>query len=126
MARLISLFLCGDDSQVDVIRPIIQEITSGDGLDVVKVKELLRKNLAVYDEWAPEIDRMVRWASVMFGAIVPTAPYVEKVVPLTQIPEYADRFENIPSARQLYEQIHDKPQLPLDPNFSNLVSRVAP
>ena len=63
MARLISLFLCGDDSQVDVIRPIIQEITSGDGLDVVKVKELLRRNLAVYDEWGPEIDRLVRWAS---------------------------------------------------------------
>jgi hypothetical protein len=63
MARLVSLFLCGNDSQVDVIRPIIQEITLGDGLDVVKVKELLRQNVAVYDEWAPEIDRMVRWAS---------------------------------------------------------------
>jgi len=46
-----------------MILPIIQDITSGNGLDVVKVKELLRKNLAIYDEWAPEIDRMVRWAS---------------------------------------------------------------
>lgn len=63
MARLVSLFLCGDDSQVDTIRPIIQGITSGNGLDVVKAKELLRQNVAVYDEWAPEIDRMVRWAS---------------------------------------------------------------
>lgn len=63
---------------------------------------------------------------VMFGAAVPPLPYVEKAVPLCQIPEYAERFENIPSARQLYEQIHDRPQLPLDPDFSNLVSRVAP
>lgn len=125
-ARLISLFLCGSDDQVDVILPIVREVTSGNGLDVVKVKELLRENLSVYDEWAPEIDRLVRWASVMFGAVVPALPYVEKGVPLSQVPEYSGRFENIPSARQLYDQIHDRPQLPLDPNFSNLMSRVAP
>jgi len=63
---------------------------------------------------------------VMFGATVPPLPYVEKAVPLSQITEYSERFENIPSAHQLYDQIHDRPQLPLDPNFSNLVSRVAP
>jgi hypothetical protein len=63
----------------------------------------------------------------MFGAAVVPLPYVEKSVPpLCQVPDYAARFENIPSAHQLYDQIHDKPQLPLDPNFSNLVSRVAP
>lgn len=63
LARLASLFLCGDDSQVDVIRPIIQRITSGGGLDTVVVKELLRQHLKGYDEWAPEIDRAVRWAA---------------------------------------------------------------
>ena len=66
MARLASLFLCGNDSQVDIILPIIQGITSGNGLDVVKAKELLRQNVAVYDIWAPEMDRMVRWASGMY------------------------------------------------------------
>jgi hypothetical protein len=127
MARLASLFLCGDDSQVDSIRPIIQRITSGEGLDTVVVKELLRQHLTAYDEWAPEIDRAVRWAAVMFGPTAAPLPSVEtNVPPLCQVPEYANRFENIPSARQLYDQIHDKLQLPLDPNFSNLVSRVAP
>lgn len=66
MARLVSLFLCGNDSQVNTILPIIQGITSGNSLDVVKAKELLRQNVAVYDDWAPEIDRMVRWASGMY------------------------------------------------------------
>ena len=63
----------------------------------------------------------------MFGPAAAPLPSVEtNVPPLSQVPEYANRFENIPSARQLYDQIHDKLQLPLDPNFSNLVSRVAP
>ncbi len=62
MARLVSLFLCGDVSEVKSILPIIRRIVSGDGLDVVKTKELLRKKLSIYEDWAPEIDRAVRWA----------------------------------------------------------------
>ena len=62
MARLVSLFLCGDVSEVNIILPLIRRIVSGDGLDVVKTKELLRKKLSIYEDWAPEIDRAVRWA----------------------------------------------------------------
>ena len=68
MARLVSLFLCGDVSQVDVLVPIIRRIAAGEGLDVVKVKELLRMHLVAYDEWAPEIDRAIRWAAGEFEA----------------------------------------------------------
>ena len=53
MARLISLFLCGDTSEVDNILPIIRRVVAGDGLDTVKIKELLRQHSETYDEWAP-------------------------------------------------------------------------
>jgi hypothetical protein len=53
MARLISLFLCGDTSEVDEILPIIRRVVAGDGLDTVKIKELLRQHSEAYDEWAP-------------------------------------------------------------------------
>lgn len=127
MARLLSLLLVGDDSKVDIILPLVNRVVDGDGLDVVKVKDLLRDTVAAYDDWAPEIDRVVRWLDVMFGPAAANPPYVEnEVPPLCEVTTYAASFREIPSARQLYEQIHDKPNLPLDPNFSSLVSRVAP
>ena len=119
--------MCGDTSQVDVVRPIIRRVTSGEGLDVVKVKELLRKHVEAYDDWAPEIDRVVRWAAIMLGPIVPPQNVVEgEVPPLAELPQYAARFHSIPSARMLYSRIHDKLQLPLEHSFSNLVSSVSP
>jgi hypothetical protein len=69
MARLLSLFLCGDANQVDDILPIVRRVVAGDGLDVMKTKELLRKNLSIYEDYAPEIDRATRWAEVMLGSI---------------------------------------------------------
>jgi hypothetical protein len=127
MARLISLFLTDDVKQVDYILPIVRRVVAGDGLDVVKVKDLLREHIELYDEWAPEIDRVVRWAAVGLGPISVAQPYVEdQVTPLAELLHNAVRFEDIPSASQLYETLLDKPQLPLDPGFSNLVSRVAP
>ena len=62
MARLFSLFLCGNVSKVEEILPLIKRVVSGEGLDVVRCKELLRKNLTFHEDWAPEIDRAVRWA----------------------------------------------------------------
>lgn len=127
LARLVSLFLCGSVSQVDFVLPIIRSVVAGDGLDVVKVKELLRNNLEFYDDWAPEIDRGVRWAAVMLGPSSPPLPYVENnVPPLSEVSSYAKRFQGIPSAKQVYQHVNDKLQLPLDPSFSNLVARIAP
>jgi hypothetical protein len=40
---------------------MIRRVVSGEGLDVVKVKDLLHKNVSFYEKWAPEIDRAVRW-----------------------------------------------------------------
>jgi len=57
LARLVSLFLCEDASQVDEVLPIIRRVVAGNGLDVIKAKELLRKNVEAYDEWVAEIDR---------------------------------------------------------------------
>ena len=127
MARLLSLFLCGNDTQVDDILPIIRRVTAGEGLDVVKLKDLLRKNIEMYEEWAPEIDRGVRWAAVMLGPIAATQSFVESYVPpLSELPEYASRFQGIPSAKQLYETLDDKRSLPLDPSFSAIISQIAP
>jgi hypothetical protein len=127
MARLISLFMCGDASQVDVVLPIILRVVAGDGLDVVKVKDLLRQHCNFYDNWAPEIDRGVRWLETMFSPMSVPEPYVEnQVTPLSELEIYASRFRDIPSAKQLYEQINDRAHLPLDREFSNMINRLAP
>lgn len=127
MARVLSLFFCGNDSQLDVILPLVERVNKGEGLDVVEVKDLLRQHVEAYDDWAPELDRVVRWAALMFGSMAVNPPYVEpEVAPLCDIKSHLARFHGIPSAKDLYEQIRDKPQLPLDPHFSSLVSRIAP
>ena len=127
MARLLSLFLSGDTSCVDDILPIARRVIDGDGLDTSKVKELIRKHIEHYDEWAAEIDRAVRWAAMLMGPLSVAQPYIEDhVTPLAELDHHALRFRHIPCAKDLYEKILDKPQLPLEPSFSNLVSRVAP
>ena len=63
----------------------------------------------------------------MLGPMPARAPLVEaSVPPLAELAQYSSRFSDIPSAKELYNRIHDKLQLPLDPNFSNLISHVAP
>lgn len=127
MARLIALFLTGEVGKVSEVMPLVDGVVRGEGLDVVKLKDLLRLYLEQYDRWAAEIDRMVRWAAVMFSPMAAAQPYLEdNVLPLSETPRHAPKFEGIPSANELYKQIHDRPQLPLDPSFSNLVNRMAP
>ena len=127
MARLFSLMLCGDLSEVPACLQIIRRVVAGNGLNVVAAKELLRKHVGIYDDWTPEIDRGVRMLEVMFNP-TPVEPfYVENhVTPLSQLKEYSSKFKTIPSAAELYDQIHDRPDLPLDRRFSNLVGRISP
>ena len=127
MARLVSLVVCGDLTEVSICLQIIRRITAGNGLDIVTVKELLRKYVSFYDDWTPEIDRAMRMLETMFNP-TPVAPfYVEDhVTPLAELKEYSSRFRHIPSAAQLYDQIRDRPDLPLDTRFSNLVGRISP
>ncbi len=127
MARLMSLFVCGNDGQVEDIFPIVRRAVEGEGIDVIAVKELLRKNVPLYDEWAPEIDRAVKWVEVMLGSQEASKPFVENnVSPLSLSPKYQSQFAEIPSARQLYTTLLQKQHLPLDIAFSGLVSRIAP
>ncbi len=127
MARLMSLFLCGSDNQVNEIFPIVRRAVDGDGIDVLAMKDLIRKNFSLYDEWAPEIDRAVRWVEVMLGSQEAPKPFVENnVAPLSVLPKYNCQFVGIPSAKELYTTLLDKPHLPLDVHFSGLVSRIAP
>ena len=127
MSRLTSLILTGDPEETSNILPLVRRVIEGDGLDVVAAKDLLRRHLSQYDEWAPEIDRVLRWAAMLTGPMV-ISPNVagENIVPLAEEPHHAERFKNIPTASQLYDTVLEKPQLPLDPIFSNLVARVAP
>lgn len=127
MARLMSLFLSDDDSQVREILPIIRRVVAGNGLDVIKAKELLRKHVEAYDDWAAEIDRSVKWAAVMLGPANSINQPIEdmEVPPLSECID-PKRYEGIPTAKELYQTLQDKPMLPLDQSFSNLMSRVAP
>jgi hypothetical protein len=126
MARLFSLFLCGDDSQVDDVLPIVRRVVEGNGLDVIKTKELLRKNLSIYEDYAPEIDRATRWAEVMLGSIEAPKPFVEKLSPMSIDPRFKDLFVDFPSAKELYSVLLEKRHLPLEPSFSAMVSTLAP
>ncbi|KAL3921557.1 MAG: hypothetical protein SGILL_002686 [Bacillariaceae sp.] len=127
MARLLSLMLCGDLSEVPACLQIIRRVVAGDGLDAVKVKELLRKHVEFFDEWAPEIDRAIRMAETMFNPTPVAQNYVEDhLTPLAEIGQYLSRFQTIPSAAHLYEQLMDRPDVPLDRRFSNLVGRISP
>jgi hypothetical protein len=127
MARLVSLFLRDDDSQVNEILPIIRRVVAGNGLDVIKAKEILRKHVEAYDDWAAEIDRSVKWAAVLLGPMSSVQQPIEEmeVPPLSECLD-PSRYEGIPTAKELYQTLQDKPQLPLDQSFSNLVSRIAP
>lgn len=126
LARLASLFLCGDVSEVDSILPIIRRIVAADGLDIVGVKELLRKHVDAYDEWAAEIDRGVKWAAAALGPMPTAQPFVETdALPLCEtIPDHV--YHGVPTAKLLYDTLQDKPNLPLDITTSKLVGRIAP
>ena len=127
MARLASLFLCGDVSQVDDILPIIRRVVAGNGLDVVKTKDLLRKNVEIYDEWAPEIDRAVRWIDTAVSPMDAQKPYIDHhCPPLSEFPSYKAQFGAIPSAREIYDRLMEKQQLPLDAKVSNVIASCAP
>lgn len=127
MARLISMFLTGDTHEVSTLLPLIRRVVDGDGLDTVKVKELLRHYLPSFEEWAPELDRALRWVTILMGPMT-VSPNVagQDVTPLAEVQHHAIRFRDIPTAQQLYNVALEQPQLPLDPVFSKLVSRVAP
>ena len=127
MSRLITLLLTGDVEQLDRFLPIVSKVVHGEGLDVFKVKELLREYLDFYEEWAPEIDRVLRWGELMLGPLAVSPFFVEhNVIPLAEMPLHRARLDGIPSATDLYARLLDKPQFPLEPDFSNLVGRVAP
>lgn len=126
MARLLSLFLCGDASQLDDILPIVRRVIAGDGLDVLKTKELLRKNLSIYEDYAPEIDRATRWAEVLLGSIEAPKPFEEKLPPMSLDPVFQGLFNDFPSADEIYSTILEKRHLPLDASFSAMVSTLAP
>ena len=126
MARLLSLFLCGDASQLNLVLPIVRRVVAGDGLDVMNTKELIRKNLSIYEDYAPEIDRATRWAEVMFGSIEAPKPFVEKLSPLSLLPLYQSLFVGFPCAKELYRTLLEKRHLPLEPKFSEMVSILAP
>lgn len=126
MARLLSLFLCGDANQLDEILPIVRRVVAGDGLDVIKTKDLLRKNLSIYEDYAPEIDRATRWAEVMLGSIEAPKPFEEKLPPLSLDPIFRRLFDDFPSADEIYRTLLEKRHLPLDSSFSAMVSTLAP
>ena len=125
-ARLLSLFLCGNLNEVQPIREVVQRVVAGEGLDIVKTKELLQKHIKLYDDWAPEFDRLVRLVAVMFSPMVAPAPYVENALPLCELDEHATRFLDVLPAKSIYHNLSEKTQLPLEPSFSKYLANVSP
>ena len=63
----------------------------------------------------------------MLGPMEAEKPYVEnEVYPLSELQHYEQILFGIPSAKEIYTSLLDKPQLPLDESFSNLVGELAP
>ncbi|GMI16022.1 hypothetical protein TrLO_g2083 [Triparma laevis f. longispina] len=127
MGRLASLLLKGDLSEFENCLKIVQRVTSGEGLDVVASKELLRLHLAKYEDYAAEIDRTVRWAAMLLNPIKPPVNYVETDVhPLSEDKNYNKLFRDIPAAKEIYTVISRDKQVPLSLEISRRVSLVAP
>ena len=128
MGRLLSLLVSGDLSVVDSWMSVVAGITSGEGLDTLAVKEILRNNIRLYDEYAAEIDRAVKWAALLLNPWMdPPQNFVETdVKPLSEISYHRDLFKTIPSAKAIYNIIDRDKQIPLSITFSNSISRVAP
>ncbi|GMI05550.1 hypothetical protein TrVE_jg1864 [Triparma verrucosa] len=127
MGRLASLLLKGDLSEFENCLKIVQRVTSGEGLDVVASKELLRLHLARYEDYAAEIDRTVRWAAMLLNPIKPPVNYVDTDVhPLSEDKNYNKLFRDIPAAKEIYTVISRDKQVPLSLKFSRRVSLVAP
>eukprot|EP00978_Attheya_sp_CCMP212_P007275 scaffold16936_cov61-Attheya_sp.AAC.2 len=71
-----------DNEPEELVLMTYQNVTAGDGLDVVeKAKELLRKYVCTYDNWAPEIDQVIRWIYVLLGPMVMPQPHVANYIP---------------------------------------------
>ena len=128
MARLLSLLVSGDLSVVDSWMSVVAGVTSGEGLDTLGVKEILRNNIRLYDEYAAEIDRAVKWAALLLNPWMdPPQNFVETdVKPLSEIGYNKKLFKAIPSAKAIYSIIDRDKQIPLSITFSNSISRVAP
>jgi hypothetical protein len=127
LTRLVTRLVTNDVEQVETFLPIVKRIIDGNGLDVVRTKEHLQQHLSFYDNWAPEIDRVVRMVAMLLAPVASTQPFVDpKTTPLSEVEHYNSMFSEIPSASAIYDHLADKPKLPLEASFSNLVGRVAP
>ena len=128
MGRLVSLLVSGDLSVVDECTSVVAGVTSGEGLDTLALKEILRNHLNLYDEYAAEIDRAVKWAALMLNPVMdPPQNFVETdVKPLSEITYNRKLFKTIPSAKAIYNIVDRDKQIPLSISFSNSISRVVP
>ena len=125
-ARLLSLLLAGDLTEVSNFSQILNRVNRGDGLDIVQIKVLLQKHVGIYDRWISEFDRILKVAALMLGPMSAPAPYVETALPLSEMPKYKELFRNIPSAKEMYSTLLQKEGVLLDSKFSAYVARVSP
>ncbi len=124
LARLLSRILVEGPELQGRILPLVEQVTDGDGLDVIATKRLLDEVLPPH-EYGFEVDRTVRWLAQVLGPTEPLAVRAVKEQPsLAEQPGYVALFSGLPPAGEIYGTVMDSAPLPA--GFAQRVARVAP
>jgi hypothetical protein len=124
MAQVLAKILFGKASLAARVYPIVKQVTDGEGLNVAALKKLLA-DVHPDHEYEFEVGRALRLGTRLLGPGAPPPPVrLKKALPLTETPEYLERFAGLPSAAQLYRIVEARGPFP--DGFSALTARLAP
>jgi hypothetical protein len=107
IARVLSLFLSGDDRLVDELTPLILHATEGHGIPLAAAKHLVHRELGEFGIDF-EIDMLLNWLHLLLraGDLVEVAVAHEEP-PLPLSPEHEKALEGLPSAALIYQWIDE-------------------
>lgn len=123
ITRVLSRVLVESTELEERLFPIVEQTTSGRGLDVRAAKILLEETLPLHD-WGFELDRGLRWLAQVLSPTRPIPPRpVRELLPVARVPVHAQRLRALPDASCLYATIGSEEPLPAE--FSAAVGRLS-
>ncbi|MGK5091105.1 hypothetical protein WDW89_03695 [Deltaproteobacteria bacterium TL4] len=124
MARVASKLLNETKELEERLRPIIKQVTDGEGLNRYELKHIINE-LHPNHPYGFELDRILRWVDHLFSPGEPLPPpEITKDPPLVKNALYRAYLKEIPSAGEIYEVLQGKKKAP-DGFFSEM-ARIAP